>query len=175
MSSVIMSPEFKVSHMTKLVGKDTFNEQSEKNVPLLPGSNSINPGWSGRLFIMSGAKPTAPIVNIVPYASNILLRYDNSVESSQDGLQDFIFSSVGNPYILSTVFNPALATDVATWFILGALRRDSDTALINNASAFRYQIIGTVGLSGSGADMTIEDTNLIQGKRYRINNYTLTI
>ena len=63
----------------------------------------------------------------------------------------------GQTVSLSTYAAPALTNGIATWFY----GKNS-----NNGKWF----IGTVGLTGSGADLELDDVNIIQGKTYGISN-----
>lgn len=56
---------------------------------------------------------------------------------------------------ISTRAAPATASGIATWFF------------IKNGEAM---IAGTVGLTGSGADLELDDVNIVQGKTYGISN-----
>lgn len=58
-------------------------------------------------------------------------------------------------YAISTKAAPATASGIATWFF------------IQNGG---IMIAGTVGVTGSGADLELDDVNIVQGKTYGISN-----
>jgi hypothetical protein len=58
-------------------------------------------------------------------------------------------------YDISTKAAPATASGMATWFF------------IKNSGVM---IAGTVGATGSGADLELDDVNIVQGKTYGISN-----
>lgn len=59
----------------------------------------------------------------------------------------------------------AVLSGTASWFLL---RRAGTTTLTNKGA-----LLGTVGISGSGADLEVPDTNIVLGQSYRSNGVTL--
>lgn len=72
-----------------------------------------------------------------------------------------------NPAVINSLYRAATATGTATWF----------RWLVYNASysTIYHQAIGTVGLSGSGADLELPSTNIVNGQLYRILNFRIQI
>jgi hypothetical protein len=66
-----------------------------------------------------------------------------------------------NPIKINSYLVTATTTGTATWFWMGTFNSQG----INPA----YQgMIGTVGLTGSGADLEIADVNIVSGNQYKI-------
>lgn len=61
----------------------------------------------------------------------------------------------------------ASASGVATWFMLS---RNLGTSLTNVGA-----LIGTVGLSGSGADLEIPDTSIVSGANYQSAGFFVNV
>lgn len=72
-----------------------------------------------------------------------------------------------NPAVINSLYRAASATGTATWF----------RWLVYNGtySVVVHQAIGTVGISGSGADLELPNTNIITGQLYRILNLRIQI
>jgi hypothetical protein len=60
----------------------------------------------------------------------------------------------------------AAASGIATWFVCGRSGND-----FSNRSA----VIGSVGVSGSGADLEIPTTSIVSGQNYRCNGFYLNL
>ncbi len=60
----------------------------------------------------------------------------------------------------------AAASGIATWFVCGYNGND-----FSNRSA----VIGSVGVSGSGADLEIPTTSIVSGQNYRCNGFYLNL
>ena len=74
-------------------------------------------------------------------------------------------------WTLNTSLVPATASGAATWFWLVSCPLVS----ASSAATIQQQIIGTVGLSGSGADLTLTDTNIVSGNTYRITSLVVQL
>ena len=91
------------------------------------------------------------------------LMYFNSTD-------DFIVGTSGNRATISTNLKAATASGTAAWFwAIGTMSNSTPTATIYQ------QFIGTVGVSGSGADLTITDTNIVSGNLYRISSLIINV
>jgi hypothetical protein len=64
-----------------------------------------------------------------------------------------------NPIVFNTYLKAATGTGTATWFWMLAQNRYGTIA---------NQLLGTVGLNGSGADLEIADVNIVSGTQYKI-------
>ena len=78
-------------------------------------------------------------------------------------------SFTNNRYNLSTPNVLATQSGTATWFWALTADVPADTGPIYQ------QFIGTVGVSGSGADLTITDTAIVSGNPYRITSLIIEI
>lgn len=79
----------------------------------------------------------------------------------------FVNTVVGQITTINTTYVPASQSGLATWFCLYSVTNYTSNGLLNN------YIIGTVGLTGSGADIEIPDNNLINGQMYRVTGLKL--
>lgn len=64
------------------------------------------------------------------------------------------------------IFTP-LADGVAGWFLLS--EQNEGGAYATN-QVVRWGVVGTVGLPGSGADLIMQDTNIVTSKEFRLND-----
>lgn len=114
-----------------------------------------------RIVICKGTKPTsipASYTSITPDALVVFepsTHYSATVGPITQGLTGTTFWTE-----VKTTFANATASGVATWF--GIVLFDSSTNTMTNL------ITGTVGTTGSGADMVISDTNIVSGLPYRV-------
>lgn len=67
-----------------------------------------------------------------------------------------------NPIVINTNLKAAIASGIATWFWVGCYY-NSNNIILN-------QFLGNVGVTGSGADLEIADTNIISGNQYKVVN-----
>jgi len=71
-----------------------------------------------------------------------------------------------NPAVISTIYVTAAAAGTATWFWWTT--RPSLQA--NGGDSIIHQVVGTVGLTGSGADLEMDSVSITAGESYRIIN-----
>lgn len=74
----------------------------------------------------------------------------------------FTLTYPSSEFIFNCSPKTATASGTATFFHWGVKKGES--------YAYGNQVIGTVGVTGSGADLEIPDTNIISGNNYRITN-----
>lgn len=134
---------------------------------------------SARLSIYKGAVPTSTDMLTMTYntrLSDLLMTFDTWSYTSGTGINQFASASQDNvnPMVVSTSYSPALASGTASWFWWYVTPLASITAY-NNAALAYNQIVGTVGVTGSGADLTMPVVALVAGSSYRILNYRLQI
>ena len=121
------------------------------------GNLSANFDWGSDWFF-----PINPLgVNIswdTPDGAQLPLTITFKTARSQDALVKWKNNRIkaGNG-TLSTFAAAATASGTATWFFIS--NRDN-----------RGTFAGTVGLTGSGADLELDDVNIVQGKTYGISN-----
>lgn len=82
--------------------------------------------------------------------------------SNKSSPSNFSPSVVSNPSSIATIYKPAIKSGIATWFCLAHGFSTKSFPLGNF-------IIGDIGLTGSGADLEIPDTNIILGEMYRVS------
>lgn len=119
--------------------------------------------YSTHLFkIMKGTMPSdfsTLTSGTASRSSDVLLTYSRS-----SAVNTFILDLTVNPIVCNTSFVNAIASGTATWFWnLAYNPQDSSNSIF-------VQFIGTVGLTGSGADLEMSDTNIISGSPYKVNN-----
>lgn len=128
---------------------------------LMAGADSY--GYPGtRLTLMKGTVP-ADLSSLTSYTSR-----------SADTLVEFVVRSAHfapsqptiNPAVISTIYVNAAAAGTATWFWITV----RPSYFQDNTNFIIHQIIGTVGLIGSGADLEMGSTNIVLGEPYRVLN-----
>ena len=127
-------------------------------------NNSSFGAGSCKLYLMEGVMPD-PIDNNINYGTTgtSLVTWKNNrikanpytIHNWEDLPERWPESSL--PVWLSTYAAAATSTGTATWFY------GINTQL-------SMWLAGTVGLTGSGADLELDDVNIVQGKTYGISN-----
>lgn len=135
---------------------------------LLSAVDSGQVGAVSKLCIMQGTKP-ANFTNLQTtdqQASNVLVSFGETTPSNT-----FSIHQSENVATISTRYNNASVSGVATWFWLFTTRYNSYNS---GASVdISNQLMGTVGLPGTGSDLELQDTNIIAGQPYRVLNLGL--
>ncbi len=75
-----------------------------------------------------------------------------------------------NPSVYSTIYVNATQSGTATWFWWTV----RPTYSLDGPNNIVHQIVGTVGLTGSGSDLELGDVNIVSGSPYRIINLRLS-
>lgn len=146
------------------------------SVGLLTGTATNNPGLqaSAMINIMGGSVPTS-LTGLSSYAdrsADVLASFTTPYGIDVPaGVQDFtmVFTNI-NPVIVSSNYKEASGSGTATWFRWMVVTRPQGT---QPPDTMIHQIIGTVGLSGSGADLEMDDTAIVAGNQYRISSLRL--
>lgn len=130
---------------------------------LIGGANArVNLSWiRSYISLMQGAVPSDLSSLTVPTsrASDKLIEWSVFED-------EFIPSQTTvNPGIVSTIYKASLVNATATWFRLLTCELQTPTMY--------HQLIGTVGLIGSGCDLEMESNVLVSGQGYRILNLRL--
>lgn len=167
MAKIEFSPSFMSGLPTRIL---RYNESATGQIPavsgLLPaGTDSYTSQSSGFLYLMKGVVPTnfSSLTAFNVRSTDVLCMWrvrDGSFAPSQQNV---------NPAVVSSTYQTATQTGTATWFwwnVRPAYDQDNQNLLI-------HQIIGTVGLTGSGADLEMGTTNLVAGEQYRVLNIRL--
>ena len=168
MARIELSQAFSIQLITRMLGHVQFastngmviNATSLLNPRNQNGSN--DPGAAIR--IMKGVKPTdlSTLTGPTSRASDVLLSFKTTLNATGDFTPTVNWV---NPVIVNTNYVAADASGAATWFWW----------IVADATTTVHQIVGSVGLIGSGADIEIPDVNLVTGNTYRILNLKLGI
>ena len=158
-----LSPAWATAMVPRLFDGQTTRGDGVSNVAALRGLLQAD---GAALLWMKGTPPVdfSSIVTVSDRSSDILVRFTN-----QSGGLDFSLSDLtDNPAIISTLYENAVASGTATWFWLVV-----SSNIGNNAAALYHSIFGTIGLTGSGEDLEIEDNVIVSGQPYRTLNFAL--
>jgi len=130
-----------------------------------------------RLAIYKGTVPTdfSTLTSFNAKSADLLITYDATQYTSSTGINQFTGSQDNvNPMVVTTTYVNATATGTATWFWWFTTPLNGPN-IWNNTVVPYNQIVGTVGITGSGADLTIPSVSIVSGAPYRIFNYRLQI
>lgn len=130
----------------------------------------------GAIWLMKGTIPSSfsEIPNLNTRLSDVLCKFNTT-----NAMGDFAPTSVNtNPVNISTVYKTAIATGIATWFwwhvsprLIGSFATYDDQ--INYSADLLHSIYGSVGLLTSGADLEMENVNIVSGQDYRVSDLPL--
>ena len=180
MGFIRMSPDFIPNTVTyfTMLGQSTTSTVAPITSRGMLVSHAASPGEIGaRLAIFKGTVPVdfSGLTSFNAKSSDLLLTYDATSGSSSTGINQFTGSQASiNPMVITTTYVNATATGTATWFWWFTTPL-SGFNIFNNTVVPYNQIVGTVGITGSGADLTIPSTAITLGSPYRIFNYRLQI
>jgi hypothetical protein len=124
-----------------------------------------------RLAIMRGAVPIdfSTLTSFSARSADALVVYD-ATGFTGGGTNNFIGAQdVVNPIIVTTLYRNCTQAGTATWFWWFTTNL-SGFNVFNNAQLPFNQIVGTVGSTGSGADLEYPSANFVLGEQYRIFN-----
>lgn len=149
-----------MGHLYYLEGVTTYggdNVSSAYYTSLLNGSGLS----TNRISIYKGTRPTVRPTLITEFSANLLLTWDPASFNYTTTV-----SGTTHTLQMSSSFTNASASGIASWF-----------AIINyyssNNGIYGF-VTGSVGTTGSGADLIISDTNVVAGNQYRVSNFALT-
>lgn len=136
--------------------------------PLLPYAFANNNGQNvvGYIKIYQGTVPVDFSTLTLPTSrsSDILLSFP--CWSSVPNVFELTVNVANNPAVINSSFRPATASGTATWFRWYTTSQNT----VPTELTLIQQIIGTVGATGSGADLEIPSTAIVSGRAYRIQN-----
>lgn len=173
MAKIEFSPVFATGLPSRLAGIG----QSTYSLPSPSAIGFLNDGYlsnSTELHLFKGTRPTkAEMISSrnlgtagTPFrlalGNNILVRFINSINNNTS-----LTLTNNNILTINTSFVAAEASGSATWFCL------FHTTSGLSSGSFGNFITGDVGITGSGADIEIPDTNLTSGELYRILGWKL--
>jgi hypothetical protein len=151
------------------LGNDSNIPQNYSMLPLMPYGyyiSSTSDGYRYQYFIAiyKGTVPTdfSTLTAYNSRSTDVLVSYTGARTSN------FISSSSfsSNPVIINSLFQAATASGTAAWFRLCTHSGFST----GPANLIMHQIVGTVGATGSGADLEMGDVNIVSGRNYKISN-----
>jgi len=180
MGFIRMSPDFIPTTVTyfTMFGQSTTSTLAPITSRGLLVSHSQSTGEIGaRLAIYKGTVPVdfSTLTSFNAKSADLLITYDATSFTSSTGINQFTGSQASiNPMVITTPYVNALASGTATWFWWFTTPL-SGTNIWSNTTVPINQIVGTVGITGSGADLTIPSVALVAASPYRIFNYRLQI
>jgi hypothetical protein len=135
-----------------------------------PSGNYFAAAPMGHFTIMKGAFPTGAIPTTYSGRSaDILVEWQCIMNPSGQTTNYFSTTNQGvNPALINSIYRAAAASGLATWFMW--FQRITNLAGALSDSLLGNTIIGTVGNTGSGADLEIPDVNVVAGTLYRLRN-----
>lgn len=124
-------------------------------------SGLANGPYHAEFTIMKGTIPTdfSTLTDWYSRSTDILLTISKG---------SVAISASQNPITMNSSYISASASGPATWFRF-------KSGSLGGTNYLHQQYIGTVGLSGSGADLEIDNTNIVSGNAYRIVNLKIQI
>ncbi len=173
---------------------------NEQDAALLcQGGGGNNYYFNSWLNIMKGSIPTsfdeigtsftATHTNGTLRLEDVLVSISNSPNNPL-GFNKTTSNIDVNPCILNTFFKPAIKSGVATWFSIITYGGSSNLGMTdNNITDFGpsdiydhwsriyscHMCYGTIGLTGSGADLEISDVNVVKDLPYSVSKLRLKI
>ena len=176
MSTIDLSPQTLINLNTSIFSENYASNSAAgaNNAPLLAayggGATDI-----GVMAVMKGIVPSnfSTLTSYSARSSDVLILYTNF----GGGSNMFSTSNIGqNPAIISTVYQAAQQTGTATWlWWMSVLSTGGGYPNINTTSAPFVQIIGSIGITGSGADFIMSSTSIVTGVQYRVINIEMSI
>jgi type II secretory pathway pseudopilin PulG len=111
----------------------------------------------GTIKMMKGTVPTdfSGLTNASSRSADVL--WSDTISSGEGILANGVWT-------LSTAYQFATQSGTATWYWLS-----------NWGGNGGSQIVGTIGTTGSGADLTLDSTTILSGAWYRVYNLKFTI
>ena len=179
MATMELSAGFLPGYMSRILDRTDFNNQVGRltypgDIYAVPTYASVyglfvsvisgvGNSWytTTTINIMKGTVP-ADFTTLTAYSSrsaDILMSYNPYNNAA------VTVNSTSNPAII-TGNVAATAAGVATWFWLTTRKIGSGAP----TDTLVHQMIGTVGMSGTGSDLEINNTTVVSGTVYRISN-----
>lgn len=132
-------------------------------LPIFPYSfyldSAVYPYYS-YLTINKGTVPTdfSGLTATTSRSADVLATYQ--IHSSNAFISNSQFTP--NPVVINSLLSTASASGTASWFRI--------YSYFYNVTTPMHQVVGTIGASGSGADLEMGDINIVTGRNYRIQN-----
>lgn len=131
----------------------------------------------GRIAIMKGAVPTdfTGLTTFGARSSDLLVLFDASGLTSETHANQFATSqATANPAIFTSTYSTATGSGDATWFWWFTTTTAAGN-VFSDATTIYNQIIGTVGATGSGADLIIPSVSVAAGDSIRVYDFRIQI
>jgi len=180
MATIEMSPGFVNGYVTRMHSLSTFTGAPASSILSRASTSGLltstfNSNYSNTsntyFYIMKGTVPVnfSTLVNFNARSADVLITYVTA--SLAPGDFSPTIANV-NPSNITTNYVNATATGTATWFWW--TQRATVGGSVNGTDALVQQVIGTVGIIGSGADLEIPSVSIVSGSAYRVNNLRLS-
>lgn len=174
MPTIAFSDNFMFGSSSTVMGRlMSYNEQvyNQNNTTGLMSWGDFANGIfarAGLVCIMKGTVPTnfTTLTDFSSRSADVLVQW--SVPGGQ-----FTASPTTNPASFSSSFAAASASGTATWFWWMSRGYRSPSSGFNNT--IFEQIVGTVGVTGSGADLEISSTSITAGQLFRVIDLRLQL
>lgn len=178
MSNIIDLSAGWVAAMIPRLFRLTDGTTAIRNNPASSGllnSGGVNSFLSiGYIYLMKGVIPST-FVGITTFntrSSDALCKF----KSGNSAPGNFLNTQTNvNPVIISTEYVTAIASGLATWFWLVVIPNNVSGSDLDPAATIVHSAYGTVGITGSGSDLELPDTNIVSGQQYRISGMQLRI
>jgi hypothetical protein len=125
--------------------------------------------------LMKGAIPTDfSITTFSTRSADVLVSWQNVYGTGGNGLQVTHTGSTAtvNPIVLTSIYVAAAQSGTASWFWWLSRPGSGNNTPGNTIT---HQLYGTVGTTGSGADMELPSTTIVSGQNYRFVNLRLAL
>lgn len=182
MGFIRMSPSYQTTITTKFMmlaqlgtATSAGNSVSGRGF-LISHAQNVN-DIGARLAILKGTVPTdfSTLTSYNARSADTLILFDATPTTSSTGINQFTGSQDNtNPMVVTTLYVNATASATATWFWWFTTPLSGSNVFNNTVTPYN-QIVGTVGITGSGADLTLADVSIVSGNPYRIYDYRLQI
>ena len=142
--------------------------------------SSSQPASVGLFRIMSGTKPTniETLTSTTPPVGTSVLWQSYAPNWNNNNWAPTGNNWYTNPTVLSSIFVAASATGIASWFWICtaiAYRVTEGAQTFPDPSPVYHNIIGDIGLVGSGADMEMVNTTITADQLVRVLNVSIGI
>lgn len=166
MPSIEISQGYYTSGYAATLAGDNSTANFSSTGILTDAFSNMNPFRGSIIRIMKGAIPTdfSTLVNSNSRTSDILVAFYRGNWGFADSFSiTFTYDNSNHLITVGTPFVNAVASGTATWYwmLAGGLRNTPD---------IYQQSFGTVGITGSGADLEMNSTVITSGQPYKINN-----
>lgn len=132
---------------------------------LLPSGGGSNSEAVSAMYLYKGTAPVAWGTSPTTQTSNLLVKWSTGTDlGATKGPV-----TVGTTTTINTLYKAATGSGTASWFLLHVYNP------VYGEGNYYQQIIGTVGITGSGADLELANTSVVTGRLYKITNLKITL